>query len=304
VHPISPSVWRRRPKREALANLLNAVRPGASLSRVSRLRGGIASGVFSVAYCESTGAKERFVVWLPTDRRLGARENAVREFATLRVVHKARVPAPEPFLLDADGTFLGWPCIVMSHAGRPVLAPRHQAPWLRGLAEAMLALHRVTPESFDLSHLDASTKEAVIRELEQGLPAGLKDDELGKAMLKALMGHVGRLEWRAQCLVHDDFWPGNTVWRRGRLSAIVDWTPAKVGDSREDVAQCRIDPAMEHGLAAAQRFLEHYQCASTRAGRQCVVLRPTSRPGCTPFVSDLASWLSRYRPAKPYRRAS
>jgi hypothetical protein len=183
-----PSAWRRRPKRAALANLLNAVSPGASLGRVSRLHGGIASGVFCVAYCEPTGAKGRFVVRLPTDRRLGARENAVREFTTLTLVHGAGVPAPEPILLDADGSYLGWPSMIMSHAGKPLVAPRHEGPWLRGLAEAMLALHRVTPERFDLSHLDASTKSGVISELKQGLPTGLKHDALAQAMLQALFG--------------------------------------------------------------------------------------------------------------------
>jgi aminoglycoside phosphotransferase (APT) family kinase protein len=261
------SVWRRRPKRAALVGLLDAVRPGASLGRVSRLRGGIASGVFSVAYCEPTGAQGRFVLRLPTDRRLGARENALREFATLTLVHRAGVPAPEPILLDADGSYLGWPAIIMSHAGRPLVAPRHEGPWLQGLAEAMLALHRVTPERFDLSHLDASTKSGVISELKQGLPTGLKHDALAQAMLQAMLGYVDRLEWAAECLVHDDFWPGNTVWRRGRLSAIVDWTPAKIGDRREDVAQCRIDLAMEHGLDAAQRFMEHYQALAPQPAR-------------------------------------
>lgn len=82
---------------------------------------------------------------------------------------------------------------------------------------------------------------------------------LRRRCCRPCLGYVDRLEWAAQCLVHDDFWPGNTVWRRGRLSAIVDWTPAKIGDPREDVAQCRIDLAMEHGLDAAQRFQEHYQ---------------------------------------------
>jgi hypothetical protein len=131
----------------------------------------------------------------------------------------------------------------------------------------MLALHRVTPERFDLSHLDASTKSGVISKLSQGLPTGLQQDALAQAILQALLGYADLLEWNARCLVHDDFWPGNTVWRRGRLSAIVDWTPAKIGDPREDVAQCRIDVAMMHGSGTSQRFLEYYQALAPEPAR-------------------------------------
>ncbi len=60
-------------------------------------------------------------------------------------------------------------------------------------------------------------------------------------------------------LVHDDFWSGNTVWYRRRLSGIVDWTSAAVGDPRTDVAQCRIDMALMYSIAAAGRFQRHYE---------------------------------------------
>jgi Ser/Thr protein kinase RdoA (MazF antagonist) len=66
-----------------------------------------------------------------------------------------------------------------------------------------------------------------------------------------------------QCVVHCDFWPGNTVWRRGRLSAIVDRSTAVVGDPRIDIAQCRVDLAMMHGTELADAFLRAY---CTRAG--------------------------------------
>jgi aminoglycoside phosphotransferase (APT) family kinase protein len=39
----------------------------------------------------------------------------------------------------------------------------------------------------------------------------------------------------------------------------VDWTSAKVGDPREDLAQCRIDLTMIHGPVTADEFLDLYQ---------------------------------------------
>ena len=61
------------------------------------------------------------------------------------------------------------------------------------------------------------------------------------------------------CLVHNDYWPGNTVWFRGRLVAVVDWAGACVGDPRADVAQCRADLVFSDGLEIADTFLRSYE---------------------------------------------
>jgi aminoglycoside phosphotransferase (APT) family kinase protein len=58
--------------------------------------------------------------------------------------------------------------------------------------------------------------------------------------------------------VHDDFWPGNTIWSRQRLTGVVDWGEAKIGDPRLDVGQCRVDLAMMLGPDAADAFLRAY----------------------------------------------
>jgi aminoglycoside phosphotransferase (APT) family kinase protein len=56
-----------------------------------------------------------------------------------------------------------------------------------------------------------------------------------------------------------DFWPANVLWQAGRVSAIIDWSPAKVGDRRLDVAQCRIEVMLLHGSSAAQELLDAYE---------------------------------------------
>jgi aminoglycoside phosphotransferase (APT) family kinase protein len=59
-------------------------------------------------------------------------------------------------------------------------------------------------------------------------------------------------------LVHDDYWPGNTVWHRGRLTGIVDWGSAGLGDRRTDIAQCRVDLTLMHGAERAHQFAAAY----------------------------------------------
>jgi aminoglycoside phosphotransferase (APT) family kinase protein len=67
------------------------------------------------------------------------------------------------------------------------------------------------------------------------------------------------VRWLPHTLVHGDYWPANVIIHRAHLSGIVDWTHATLGDPRSDVAQCRLDLALIHDLAVADRFLDAYQ---------------------------------------------
>jgi aminoglycoside phosphotransferase (APT) family kinase protein len=82
---------------------------------------------------------------------------------------------------------------------------------------------------------------------------------LAQDALAALVEAIERVEWAEPCLIHNDYWPGNTVWFRGRLSAVIDWTGAKLGDYRCDISQCRADLVVSHGLEVADSFLEAYE---------------------------------------------
>jgi len=242
-----------------MQRLLEDLYPGGTLRRIRRLGGGLSNGVFSVSYRDVRGLPGRFIVRLTTDHRIGAAANARSEYRTIALLHEAGVPAPRLFLLDETGERLGLPGMVMEHAGRPLLAPRNREAWLTQLVAAILRLHAMTPDRYDLAHLPVEGSAEIRQEVAKELREGLRNDPLAQAMQAALRRNIDRLVWAGPCLVHGDYWPGNTVWRRGRLTAVVDWTSARVGDPRDDLAQCRFDLATIHGLEAAERFLEHYQ---------------------------------------------
>ena len=186
-----------------------------------------------------------------------------REFRTLVRVNLAGVPTPKPLYLDAEGHFFGQPAILMSFAGRPLVAPRRRSVWLHDLAGALATIHAIRPTTHDLGHLPTSGSDdiqaAVSREL---APAGAQD-ALALRVSTALRRGIGWIEWQGVTLTHDDYHPGNTLWRRGRLAAVVDWTKAQVGDPRIDVAQCRSEIALLEGLEAADEFLAAYQSAAS-----------------------------------------
>ena len=69
-------------------------------------------------------------------------------------------------------------------------------------------------------------------------------------------------------LVHGDFWPGNTLWLRGRLSGVVDWEQVRYGDPCQDVACCRLDLTLLFGPETADQFLLAYLAAAGEPVRQ------------------------------------
>jgi phosphotransferase family enzyme len=67
------------------------------------------------------------------------------EAGTLRAVHDAGLPAPEPIAADADGRETGGhPAILMTRLpGRPDLAPADPEGWLRQIAAMAVRIHAV-----------------------------------------------------------------------------------------------------------------------------------------------------------------
>src|SRR5262249_25703765 len=65
-----------------------------------------------------------------------------------------------------------------------------------------------------------------------------------------------------------DYWPGNLLWRRGRLVGVVDWEQPRLGEPTKDVATCRGDLAVLFGLEAADAFVRYYLAAGGQPVRQ------------------------------------
>ncbi len=67
-----------------------------------------------------------------------------------------------------------------------------------------------------------------------------------------------------RCLIHRDYHPENTLWSRGRLTGVVDWTSASWGPAAIDTAHMRWEPRLTYGLDAADEFLRLYRSLTSR----------------------------------------
>jgi aminoglycoside phosphotransferase (APT) family kinase protein len=59
-------------------------------------------------------------------------------------------------------------------------------------------------------------------------------------------------------VLHGDFWPGNVLWHGGRVSAVIDWEDAAVGDALSDVGNARLELLFFMGRRAMDAFTREY----------------------------------------------
>lgn len=169
------------------------------------------------------------------------------EFAALRAVHGTGVPAPAPRWLDASGAALGRPFFVTEHVvGRADMSLLRAAAddevarsTLRSFADAAAALHAVDVARADPTQLPRPEPACVAgaqldvweplaeRQLLEPLPAL----RFAFSVLRASAPVAARVS-----LVHGDLRVGNFLAHEGRVTALLDWEMAHVGDAHEDLA--------------------------------------------------------------------
>ena len=233
--------------------------------RVRRLRGGLGAQTHVLTLEASGGSRERVVLRRHFVRESLNPERAQREFRILGLVKDAGIPSPRALHLDAHGEYLGAPALLLSYLpGRSLYEARDEVAWTEELARVMLAIHAVSPADRDLSWLPGFSRDEIATELEELKPEAEKAGALARRVHAALVVNLDRVAWPEPCLIHEDFWPGNTVWFRQRLIGVIDWVNAKVGDPRCDVTQCAIDAMLVHGPSTAARLRDTYQRLAPR----------------------------------------
>jgi aminoglycoside phosphotransferase (APT) family kinase protein len=245
---------------QGLVRLVEALEPGATPVSLRRLRGGLGAHMHRLRYETPSGQRRTVVLRRYVKAWTQSTPDYARyEFDVLGLLERAGIAAPRGLLLDAEGTYLDAPAMVLSYVpGRSFFHHSDEASWLDGLAVALADVHRVTPGRFDLSWLRPFEGYAERLDFDRLKPAG----PLALEAYEMLQANSDAAFYPTSCLVHVDYWPGNTVWFRGRLAAVVDWGSACLGDPRADVSQCRADLVVSHGLATADAFLTRYKAVA------------------------------------------
>jgi aminoglycoside phosphotransferase (APT) family kinase protein len=226
---------------------------GGRVVSARRLKGGISAQTLLVVAERPDGSRDRAVLRRLSDDWIAAEPDIVtREAALLDELERRAVPAPKHVAHDPCG-----PLLMTFEPGRVIHLPKDPVTFTRRLVDALVHIHAGGPPSSP-GHRDQEARLDAHLEEESPRRNGVDVDPV-------LWSHVRRLwpsiERQPPTLIHDDYHPGNVLWHRDRISAIVDWTVPGIGQAAADACYLRLDVSLVRGLEAGDAVLAAYEAA-------------------------------------------
>jgi len=229
-----------------------ALDPDATVVDVRPLMGGVDTATYAIRLGQRDAILRVYRGW-----KGDVSEKVRRDYAVLEAVSANTDLAPRPILCDASGELVGEPLIALTMFDGAPLAPSGQpTAWTEQLADALLAIHAIPLARLAGIEPDRTPRERLARRLADPPP---EPDPLWDQIVAVLPALLDRVIGNPPTLIHGDFWFGNTVWRDGELSGVVDWGGARIGDPATDVAIARADLRLFSGERPAEVFLARYE---------------------------------------------
>lgn len=240
---------------DALQAWIEERHPGARLAHTWPLTGGVSALMTAFEAVDAEGAAHRYILRQPGAATQEPPNPAAarKEHAVLTWLADRSVPAPHCHALDADGERFGAPSVIVDYLdGAPDWSPAEPTGFARRMAETLASIHALDGAADAFPFLRRRSRERVA----QVLAAHPPELEVDKVYAAALSGWTARPN--PQVLLHGDFWPGNVLWREGRLAAVIDWEECMLGEPLSDLATSRLDMLWILDEAAMQTFTEAY----------------------------------------------
>ena len=245
---------------QAMRWVSEAIGPGGRVVSVRRLRLGGWHVNHALNVVDADGRTHRLVLrrWArPGWERDDPDYTAERENRVLEVLRSSQVPAPAVVAADPAGERCGVPALLLTRLpGQPPRAADIDVDsFCRQLAKTLALLHdlgraceyRVEPYRlyYDREHA----------RLPRWMPAST-------VWMNAIAAVRQSPAPTSMTLIHRDYHPENTLWSRGRLTGVVDWTQASWGPPGLDLGHMRWNLVLDHGQRAADRFLAYYRATT------------------------------------------
>ncbi len=172
-------------------------------------------------------------------------QSAETEFRLLARLFRLGLPVPRPLLRDSSGGSLGRPWLVLEHvAGEPLWSPPDPLDNALRMADVLARLH-VLEGLEDFSF--------VPRQAVPQAPGATGD---GHGLVLPPLRWPPRPSFAR--LLHGDYWPGNVLWRKNGIAAVIDWEDAVIGDPLADLAVARANLVWSHGPEPCRAFTRRY----------------------------------------------
>jgi aminoglycoside phosphotransferase (APT) family kinase protein len=224
---------RAAPPDATLAWLLQVV-GAAHVVAVAALTGGSSSAMHIVTVRDTSAVTQRVVLRRYVLPQVVAEEPeiAAQEARALAVVDPLRVPTPRLLAVDAVGEHADVPALVISELpGRAAWLSPDADRWLPAMAEAVTVIHTLdAPAAAGIRPFDRYAQ------LSYEPPEWAQDRSVWEHAVEVFLEDV---PVREVGFIHRDFHPGNVLWKRGRLTGVVDWQSASIGPRSVDIGHCR-----------------------------------------------------------------
>lgn len=240
------------PTNEQLERLREAIGAG-SLAHQRRIDGGLGCTMDVLSEGGTRLVLRRYGQWSTDD----GREVAARETRALELMQRTNIPAPAPIWMDRDGIFDEQAILISFIEGSPDLTPANPFDWAESLARVLARIHDVRLEEGDQEIFPPGAGEDARRIQEN--PEYVLEHPLGEDLLRRRLLLASRDLESDQVFSHTDFWPGNTLWDNGAITAVVDWESPATGDREMDVAYCSLDIRYLGMDRVAEHFVKSYR---------------------------------------------
>lgn len=242
--------------------MTDALGPGSTVVAARRLRPGGWHVNHAVDVACADGRTRRLVLrrWARPGWEADDPDYTVdREVRVLRLLVTTAVPAPLVVAFDSVGSRCDVPAVLLTRlpGHPPRRADAETSGFCLHLAETLALIHAVGDGSRPVSvpyrlYYDRAWAE----------PARWMSGS--RTWARAIAAVREAPPPAVPTLIHRDYHPENTLWSRGRLTGVVDWTQASWGPPELDVAHMRWNLAADHGLQVADEFLACYRTVTGR----------------------------------------
>jgi len=272
-------------KSKKFEQVVQKIEPQSNLRRSWELKGGVSAQVTALEVEYPANQTKKLIVRQhgEVDRKLNP-QIATDEFKLLQILESVEFPTPKPYYLDQSGKIFPVPYLVIEYIeGETEFSHFNLPDFILQLATQLSKIHKLDYAKLDLAFLPEQSKKYADKFIER--PAKV-DESLAEGKIRDVLEAVWPLPQRNKtALLHGDFWPGNILWRDGKLVGIIDWEDAELGDPLADLANTRLEILWAFGVEAMHSFTQHYKSSSTIDFTNlpywdlCATLRPASKIG-------------------------
>ena len=231
-----------------LQEVLNSFVPGLKLIHFEPLTGGVSSEVFLI---EAKQNKTKIKLVLRYEGGMPSKIDITNEFNLLQALANTNIPSVEPLFIDTSCKILDKPFMLLSFMEGDIIIPNtDNLDLITKMADQLRCIHSINPALLPDLPIQIDPIEGLLKYLPKG-------DEWME--IKNYISSLKNTAFEGQrVFLHGDFWPGNILWAKDQIVAVIDWDYAAIGDPISDLAVSSLEMRYEFGKEGMNRLCEAY----------------------------------------------